>query len=57
MVYCLNLMKIFLTNDEAVTAVEYAIIATLIAVVIVGGVQNLGSGASNFYKNLTSALP
>ncbi|MBY0273073.1 MAG: Flp family type IVb pilin [Alphaproteobacteria bacterium] len=50
-------MKIFLTNDGAVTAIEYAIIATLIALVMVAAVQSLGSGASNFYNNITSAFP
>ena len=57
MVYAFNLMKIFLMNDEAVTAIEYAIIAALIAAVILGAVQFLGDKVSTLYNLIASAIP
>lgn len=57
MVYGFNLITIFLMNDEAVTAIEYAIIAGLIAVVIVGAVQALGEKASTLYNLIVSVFP
>lgn len=39
----LNQLKRFLQNEEGVTAIEYGLIASLIAVVIIGGVTTVGT--------------
>lgn len=57
MVYSFNLLKTFLMNDEAVTAIEYAFIALLIAVVIVGAVQFLGEKVFPLYDRVASLFP
>lgn len=57
MVCSFNLLKIFLMNDEAVTAIEYAFIAFLIVVVIVGGVQLLGGKVLLLYDTVASVFP
>lgn len=57
MVYSCNLLKIFLMNDEAVTAIEYALIALLIVVVIAGAVQLLGEKVFPLYDRVASLLP
>jgi pilus assembly protein Flp/PilA len=44
-------------NDKrAVTAIEYALIAALIAVVIIAAVTALGTGASNTFNSVSSEL-
>ena len=39
-------------GDEGVTALEYAFIAALIAVVIVGGVQSLGLAVNGVFDDV-----
>jgi pilus assembly protein Flp/PilA len=41
---------------RAVTAIEYALIAALIAVVIIGAVTALGSGVSTSFNSVSSEL-
>ena len=43
-------------DESAVTAIEYALIAALIAVVIIGAVTTLGGGVSNTFSNVSSEL-
>ena len=43
-------------DKRAVTAIEYALIAALIAVVIVGAVTTLGKNASTTFANVSSEL-
>jgi len=43
-------------DRRAVTAIEYALIAALIAVVIIGGVTALGSNAQTTFSNVASEL-
>lgn len=57
MVYSFNLLKTFLMNDGAVTAIEYAFIALLIFVVIVGAVQLLGEKVLLLYDTVVSVFP
>jgi len=46
-----------LKNDKrAVTAIEYALIAALIAVVIIGAVTSLGTGVSSTFNKVASEL-
>ncbi len=43
-------------DKRAVTAIEYALIAALIAVVIIYSVSNLGRGVSNTFKTIAAEL-
>jgi pilus assembly protein Flp/PilA len=49
----LNALKI---DKRAVTAIEYALIAALIAVVIIGAVTTLGKSVSNTFNSVSSEL-
>jgi len=54
-----NYIRTFLalkTDKRAVTAIEYALIAALIAVVIIGAVTLLGSQISNTFNKVSSSL-
>jgi pilus assembly protein Flp/PilA len=53
----LELKTARLTKDtRAVTAIEYALIAALIAVVIIGAVTTLGGSISNTFNKVSSEL-
>ena len=43
-------------DKRAVTAIEYALIAALIAVVIIGAVTSLGKGVSNTFTTVANEL-
>jgi pilus assembly protein Flp/PilA len=52
-----RLMLLGLNVDKrAVTAIEYALIASLIAVVLIGGATTLGGALSNKFVNISDAL-
>ena len=51
--YALSLLS---TDKRAVTAIEYALIAALIAVVIVGAATTLGGQVSSTFNNVSSEL-
>ncbi len=44
------------SDNRAVTAIEYALIAALIAVVIIGAVTTLGSGVSSTFVSVGNEL-
>jgi len=46
----------FNVDRRAVTAIEYALIAALIAVVIIGGVSAIGTRAQTTFNNVASEL-
>jgi pilus assembly protein Flp/PilA len=46
----------FFTDDSAATSIEYAIIATGIAVAIVAVVQGLGSTLNTVYVSVATAM-
>jgi pilus assembly protein Flp/PilA len=50
-------VKSFAHDDSGVTAIEYALIAALIAVVIITAVTTLGNKISTTFTNIASALP
>jgi pilus assembly protein Flp/PilA len=54
-------LKRFLRDEDGVTAIEYGLIAALIAVVIIGAVEAVGGGVSGVFNavsaELTGALP
>jgi pilus assembly protein Flp/PilA len=43
-------------NDRGATAVEYGLIVTLIAVVIIGVVTNIGTSLRNEFQTVVNAL-
>lgn len=51
-----NLISNFLKNDAGATAIEYGLIAALIAVVIITGVTAVGTQLSTTFTNLSSNL-
>ena len=46
----------FLNDEEGVTAIEYALIASLIAVVIILAVTQTGNKVNDAFKNVCKAL-
>ncbi len=54
-----NLMtnvKSFVQNEEGVTAIEYGLIAALIAVVIIGAVTTIGTNLNVVFTTIGTAL-
>jgi pilus assembly protein Flp/PilA len=52
----LKVLKSFVANESGATAIEYALIASLIAVFIIAALSNLGKGLSNEFSEITSDL-
>ena len=50
-----NIMR-FIKNEEGATAIEYGLIASLIAVAIVGVLVTLGPALSGVFSNVQSHL-
>jgi len=47
----------FVRDESGATAIEYGLIAALIAVVIVGALSALGGKLSGVFNNVASSLP
>jgi len=54
--YARTLIRLFVQDKKAVTAIEYALIAALIAVVIIGAVTSLGRNVSKTFNTVASEL-
>jgi pilus assembly protein Flp/PilA len=52
----LKLMKSFLVEDDGVTAIEYGLIAALIAVVIIAAVTIVGTQLQATFTAVSNAL-
>lgn len=52
-----KLIKSFLHDSDGATAIEYALIAGLLSVVIIGGVTLLGARLSGRYESTANAIP
>lgn len=52
----LNNVVSFGRDEEGVTAIEYGLIAALIAVVIIVSVTNVGSALSNIFQRIADAI-
>ncbi len=52
----MNNMKSFMQDEEGVTAIEYGLIAALIAVVIIGAVTAVGGNLSTIFQSIADAL-
>jgi pilus assembly protein Flp/PilA len=46
----------FINDENGATAIEYGLIAALIAVVIIGAVSALGTSVSSTFDTISSAL-
>jgi pilus assembly protein Flp/PilA len=53
----LNVGRQFLRDEEGVTAIEYGLIAALIAVVIIGAVTTIGADLLIAFNKIAAALP
>jgi pilus assembly protein Flp/PilA len=51
-----NLLARFVRNESGATAIEYGLIAALIAVVIIGAVTTLGGNLSTTFTTVSGAL-
>ncbi len=49
-------MKSFVRNEEGVTAIEYGLIAFLIAVTIILAVTNVGTALNGIFTQIAAAL-
>ena len=49
-------MKTFVTDESGVTAIEYALIASLIAVVIITAVTTVGGKVSTVFTEIGTTL-
>ena len=45
-----------LTNDKGATAIEYGLIAALIAVAAIGAMQGIGTKLSTTFNNVSNVL-
>ena len=50
-------LRRFINDERGVTALEYGLIAGLVAVVIVTSVSSLGNKLANTFGSITAALP
>jgi len=52
----MNLISRFVRDESGATAIEYGLIAALIAVVIIMGVQAVGTGLSSTFSTLSAKV-
>lgn len=52
----LEMLKKFVRDEEGVTAIEYGLIAALIAVVIITAVTNVGTSLAAVFQEIADAL-
>ena len=52
----MNFIKNFIAEEDGVTAIEYGLIAALIAVAIVGAIKTLGTDLSTVFGNVSAKL-
>lgn len=52
----LNALKQFARDEDGVTAIEYGLIAALIAVVIIASVKAVGTNLSTVFNSIATAL-
>ena len=52
----MSVIRNFLRGRAGATAIEYGLIAALIAVVIIGGVTAIGTSLSNTFENVKTEL-
>ena len=55
--FCLKTLRRFLRTEDGVTAIEYGIIASLIAVVIITAVTLVGTDLTRTFDNVAASFP
>ncbi len=53
---CIVRIKKFLTRDDGVTAIEYGLIASLIGLVIIGGITVLGANLETKFNSIATSI-
>lgn len=51
-----SLVQKFIANESGATAIEYGLIAALIAVVVIAAVTKLGTNLSNKFNSIANAI-
>lgn len=51
-----NFVKTFIADESGATAIEYGLLAALIAVVIIGGASVLGSNLDTLFRKVAACL-
>ena len=51
-----NIFREFCKDESGATAIEYGLIAALIAVVIIGGVSAVGTGLSSTFSTVSAKV-
>lgn len=51
-----RLRRRFLTSNDGATAIEYGLIAALIAVSLIVGAESMGNGVSNLFLNVSDRI-
>ncbi len=51
-----NILNRFIADEDGATAIEYGLIAALIAVVIIGALTNIGTGLDGKFSAVATAL-
>jgi pilus assembly protein Flp/PilA len=57
MVKFINNLRALISDERGVTAMEYGLIAGLVAIVIIGSVTTVGTSLSTTFTNVAAALP
>ena len=52
----MHLIRRFLQDESAATAIEYGLIAALIAVVVIGAVTAVGNNLSGKFNNIANSV-
>ena len=52
----IKVFRNFITDDSGATAIEYGLIAALIAVVIIGAVTAVGTNLSTTFTNISASI-
>jgi pilus assembly protein Flp/PilA len=52
----MHTLKRFLSNDSGATAIEYGLIAALIAVVIIGAITTVGTNLTGTFTSVANSL-
>ncbi|HMA48916.1 MAG TPA: Flp family type IVb pilin [Magnetospirillaceae bacterium] len=54
--YTAHKIRAFLANEKGVTAIEYGLIAGLIAVIIIGAITTIGTNLDTKFQAVANAL-
>lgn len=52
-----NFLKTFVADESGATAIEYGLIAALIAVALIAAISTLGGKISTTFTNIGNAMP